>query len=79
MRAVTPAARALGYGRGMTAPTALAYWIIGGVLAASLLAPAIIGSDGWLVPLVVLPFGLVYAAFDKKLRDKEASGEASAH
>ena len=63
----------------MTAPTALAYWIIGGVLLASLLAPAIFGADGWLVPLVVLPFGLAYAALDKKLRDREASGEASAH
>ena len=63
----------------MTAPTALAYWIIGGVLLASLLAPAIIGSDGWVVPLAVLPFGLVYAVIDKKLRDKEASGEAGAH
>jgi hypothetical protein len=63
----------------MTAPTALAYWIIGGVLAASFLAPLIIGSDGWVVPVAVLPFCLVYAAIDKKLRDKEASGEASAH
>lgn len=63
----------------MTAPTALAYWIIGGVLAASLLAPLIIGSDGWIVPLVVLPFGLVYAAIDRRLREKEASGGASAH
>ena len=63
----------------MTAPTALAYWIIGGVLVASLLAPAIIGADGWIVPLVVLPFGLIYAAYDKRLRDKEAAGEAGAH
>ena len=63
----------------MTAPTALAYWIIGGVLAASLLAPLIIGKDGWIVPLAVIPFGLIYAAIDKKLRDREASGEASAH
>ncbi len=57
----------------MTAPTALAYWIVGGVLAASLLAPLIIGADGWAVPLVVLPFCLVYAAADRRLRAKEAS------
>ncbi len=58
----------------MTAPTALAYWIIGGVLAASLLAPLIIGSDGWAVPVIVLPFCLVYAAIDRRLRAQEASG-----
>jgi hypothetical protein len=63
----------------MTAPTALAYWIIGGVLAVSLLAPLIIGRDGWLVPVVVIPFAIVYALIDKRLRDREASGEASAH
>ena len=63
----------------MTAPTALAYWIIGGVLLASLLAPLIIGVEGWAVPLIVLPFCLVYAAIDRRLRDKEASGEAGAH
>ena len=63
----------------MTVPTALAYWIIGGVLATALLAPLIIGKDGWIVPLAVLPFGLIYAVIDKKLRDKEASGEAGAH
>ena len=69
----------MGYGRGMTAPTALAYWIIGGVLAASFIAPLIIGAEGWVVPVVVLPFALVYALVDKRLRDKEASGEAPAH
>ena len=60
----------------MTAPTALAYWIIGGVIAAAMLAPLIIGKDGWIVPIAGLPFGLIYAAVDKKLRDKEAAGEA---
>ena len=60
----------------MTAPTALAYWIIGGVMAPALLGPAIIGKDGWFVPPAVIPFGLAYAAIDKKLRDKEAAGEA---
>jgi hypothetical protein len=52
----------------MTAPSALAYWIIGGVLAASLLAPLVIGSDGWIVPLVVLPLCLVYAVADRQMR-----------
>ncbi len=58
----------------MTAPTALAYWIIGGVLLASLIAPAIIGSDGWIVPIATLPFCLVYAAIDRKLRVSESEG-----
>ncbi len=60
--------------RDMTAPTALAYWIIGGVLATALLAPLIIGKDGWIVPLATIPFCLVYALIDRKLRASEAEG-----
>jgi hypothetical protein len=58
----------------MTAPTALAYWIIGGVLLASLVAPAVIGRDGWIVPLLVLPFCLAYAIADRRMRNR-GSGE----
>ena len=54
----------------MTAPSALAYWIIGGVLLASLVAPLIIGRDGWIVPLVVLPFALIYAVVDRRMRSR---------
>jgi hypothetical protein len=56
----------------MTAPSALAYWIIGGVLLASLIAPLIIGKDGWIVPLVVLPFALIYAVLDRRMRSRES-------
>jgi hypothetical protein len=49
----------------------MAYSIIGGVMLASLLAPLIIGADGWIVPLVVLPFCLVYAVIDRRLRRRE--------
>ncbi|CAA9486732.1 MAG: hypothetical protein AVDCRST_MAG85-989 [uncultured Solirubrobacteraceae bacterium] len=55
----------------MTPPTALAYWIIGGVFLASLIAPLIIGKDGWIVPLVVLPFAVIYAVFDRRMRSRQ--------
>lgn len=55
----------------MTAPSYMAYTIIGGVLLASLLAPLIIGADGWIVPLVVLPFCVVYALVDRRLRRRQ--------
>ena len=63
----------------MTAPTALAYWIIGGDLLTSLLAPLILGSDGWLVPLATLPFCVLYAGIDKWLRDKEPEASNAGH
>lgn len=56
----------------MTPPSALAYWIIGGVLLAALIAPLIIGKDGWIVPLVVLPFALIYAVVDRRMRDRQS-------
>jgi hypothetical protein len=56
----------------MTPPSYMAYAIVGGVVLVSLLAPLIIGfDDAWFVPLFVLPFGALYAAYDRRLRDAE--------
>ena len=56
----------------MTPPSYMAYALIGGVVLVSFLAPLIVGfADAWFVPLVVLPFALLYAAFDAKLRRDE--------
>ena len=55
-----------------TVPSYMAYMIIGGVVLVSLLAPLIIGwDDGWFVPLAILPFAAIYAAFDRKLVQRE--------
>ena len=53
------------------------YTIVAGVLLVSLLAPLFIGADGWVVPLVVLPFALAYLAFDvlRKRRTGDTSDE----
>jgi hypothetical protein len=62
----------------MTAPSAIAYYIVGGVLLVSLLAPAMLGwSEAWFVPLAILPLGAAYAVLDRRLRAKEASGPAN--
>jgi hypothetical protein len=56
----------------MTPPSYMAYVIIGGVVLCSFLAWPIVGfDDAWFVPLTVLPFALLYAAFDRKLRADE--------
>ena len=54
------------------------YTIVAGVLLVSLTAPLFIGSDGWVVPLVVLPFALAYLAFDF-LRKRRAVGASDEH
>ena len=59
----------------MTPPSYMAYVIIGGVVLISLLAPLFVGADGWVVPIAVIPFALVYAAYDRTLRSREESGE----
>jgi hypothetical protein len=56
----------------MTPPSYMAYAIIGGVVLVSLLAPLIVGfDDAWFVPLFILPFGALYAAFDRRMRQAE--------
>ena len=56
----------------MTAPSYMAYALIGGVMLVSLLAPFIVGfNDAWFVPLIVFPLAALYAAYDRKLREDE--------
>jgi hypothetical protein len=62
---------------GMTPPSYMAYVIIAGVVLMSLLAPLFVGTEGWVVPVAVIPFALFYAAYDRTLRRREASGELS--
>ena len=61
-----------------TVPSYMAYAIIGGVVLVSLLAPLIIGwDDGWFVPLAILPFAAIYAAFDRKLVQQEKANPSN--
>ena len=53
----------------------MAYVIIGGVVAISLLAPLFAGGDAWIVPVAVLPFALLYALYDRELLRRERAGE----
>jgi hypothetical protein len=54
------------------------YTVVAGVLLVSLAAPLFIGGDGWVVPLVVLPFALAYLAFDV-LRKRRSRGAPDRH
>ena len=65
----------------MTPPSYMAYALIGGVILVSLLCPFIVGfDDAWFVPLTVIPFAALYAAYDRKLREDEKNNpEAHAH
>jgi uncharacterized membrane protein YoaK (UPF0700 family) len=54
------------------------YSLVGGVILASLLAPAFLGADGWIAPLAVLPFAIVYLLIDRRLKQREREG-ASGH
>ncbi len=58
----------------MKALDLMPYTVVAGVLLVSLAAPLFIGSDGWVVPLVVLPFAIAYLVFDamRKRRSREA-------
>lgn len=47
------------------------YAVVAGVLLVSLASPLFIGSDGWIVPIIVLPFALGYLVFDA-MRKKRA-------
>ena len=49
------------------------YTIVAGVLLVSLAAPLFVGGDGWVVPLIVLPFAIAYLVFDV-LRKRRAAG-----
>ena len=59
----------------MTAPSYIAYVIIGGVVLLSFLAPLFVGWDAWFVPLAVLPFALLYGLYDRDLAKREHRGE----
>ncbi len=50
------------------------YSLVAGVILASLLAPVFLGADGWIAPLAVLPFAIVYLVIDRRLKRREASG-----
>ncbi len=53
------------------------YAVVVGVLLVSLAAPLFIGGDGWIVPIIVLPFALGYLVFDamRRKRSRAAGGE----
>jgi hypothetical protein len=63
----------------MTPPSYMAYAIIGGVVLVSFLAPLIVGWDAWFVPVAVLPFAILYALFDAKLRRDEENNPTQGH
>ena len=54
------------------------YTVVAGVLLVSLAAPLFIGGDGWIVPIIVLPFAVAYVVFDF-LRKRRAGGAADQH
>ena len=55
----------------MFRPNAMPYVIIVGVLLVSLLAPLFLGADLWFVPLVVLPFAVIYLIADRRMARRE--------
>jgi hypothetical protein len=61
---------AAGYSGAMSPPSWMAYAIVGGVLIVSLIVPLIVGADGWVVPIIVLPFGIAYLVFDRRLKER---------
>jgi len=63
----------------MNPPSYMAYVIIGGVVLVALLAPLFVGAEGWVVPVAVLPFALVYALYDRRLARREEAGELGGH
>ena len=63
----------------MSALDFIPYSLVGGVILASLLAPAFLGADGWIAPLAVLPFAIVYLLIDRRLKHAEREGGASGH
>ncbi len=63
----------------MSALDLIPYSLVGGVILASLLAPAFLGTDGWIAPLAVLPFAILYLLVDRRLKRAEAEGGGSGH
>lgn len=68
--------RATGIATPMSPPNWMAYAIIGGVVLASFIAPLIVGTDGLVVPLAVLPFAAIYLVFDRRMRRREQQGRS---
>jgi len=58
----------------MTPPFAIPYVVIAGVLLVSLAAPLFIGWHLWFVPVIVLPFALLYLLYDRRLAQREHDG-----
>ena len=52
----------------------MAYAIIGGVIVVALFVPLIIGAEGWVVPVAVIPFAIIYALLDRRMRKRDADG-----
>ena len=61
----------------MSAPSFMAYAIVAGALLMSLLAPLFVGGSAWFVPFAVLPFGVLYVLYDRRLARREAGGEGA--
>jgi uncharacterized membrane protein YoaK (UPF0700 family) len=54
------------------------YTLIVGVVIVSFIAMLIVGFDAWFVPLVVVPFAVLYLLFDRRMRDRtRGEGDAS--
>jgi membrane protein implicated in regulation of membrane protease activity len=47
------------------------YMLIGGVAVVSLGVILLLGLEVWFVPVIVLPFAVLYLLFDRHLRDRE--------
>ena len=61
----------------LSAPSYMAYVIVGGVVLLSLLAPLFVGPEAWVTPVAVIPFALFYLAYDRVLRRREEQGDFS--
>jgi len=55
----------------MSALSYMAYVMVAGVLALAIAIPFLAGDHLWFVPLVVLPFCLLYLAVDRWIAGRE--------
>ena len=62
----------------MSAIDFMPYWIVGSVIAISLLCPLFLGAQGFIATAAVLPFAIAYLLVDRSLRRREAQ-EGSSH
>jgi len=60
----------------MNAIDFLPYWIVGIVIAISLLCPLFLGPQGFIATAGVLPLAIAYLFVDRALRRREAEGRA---